>query len=201
MKILNNLIHPYRTFEKIRWRIAKKKLSFCGGKCTVKWDFVISHPENIRIGHNVHIGHHCEIHSFPSYNGEETGFKPELVIEDNVVIADYSYISCINKVIIGSGTLLGANTFITDNYHGSTSDEERKIPPDLRKLYSKGPVIIGKNVWTGRNVCIMPGIKIGDGAIIGANAVVTKDVPSGGVYGGIPAHNLKSMKSLENNNL
>ena len=56
-----------------------------------------------------------------------------------------------------------------------------------RKLYSKGPVIIGRNVWIGENVCILPNVSIGDGAIIGAGAVVTHNIPSYSISAGVPA--------------
>ena len=195
MSFFSYLIHPFRLCEKIRWLNTGKKLKSCGSGVNVKWCFNIQGPENITIGNNVHIGHHCDVNTYPKYNGKYTGYTPELLIEDNAVIADYSYISCVNKIVIGSGTLLGANTFITDNYHGKNTEDELNIPTDLRDLYSKGPVIIGKNVWTGRNVCIMPGVTIGDGAVIGANSVVTHDVPAGAVVGGVPAKIIKMISS------
>ena len=54
------------------------------------------------------------------------------------------------------------------------------------------PVLIGNDVWLGRRVLIMPGVHIGDGCIIGAGAVVTKDIPPYSVAGGVPAKVLKS---------
>jgi len=57
--------------------------------------------------------------------------------------------------------------------------------------YSPAPVIVGNDVWIGRCATIMDGIKIGDGAIIGANAVVTKDVPPYAIVGGVPARIIK----------
>ena len=55
------------------------------------------------------------------------------------------------------------------------------------KPYSKGGVIIGNGVWLGNNVCVMPGVRIGDGAVVGANSVVTHDVPPYTIVAGIPA--------------
>lgn len=60
--------------------------------------------------------------------------------------------------------------------------------------YSKSPVIIGNNVWIGDCAKILAGVKIGDGAIIGANAVVTHDVPEHTVVDGVPAKIIRIIK-------
>ena len=61
----------------------------------------------------------------------------------------------------------------------------------MSQLPFKGDTIIGNDVWIGRESVIMPGVKIGDGAIIGAYSVVTKDVPPYSVAGGNPAKFIK----------
>ena len=61
-------------------------------------------------------------------------------------------------------------------------------------LSQKGPVVIGNNVWLADKVSVMPGVTIGDGAIVAANAVVTKDVPPYALVAGIPAKVIKIMK-------
>ncbi|MBR3611436.1 MAG: hypothetical protein IKL57_08290 [Oscillospiraceae bacterium] len=63
------------------------------------------------------------------------------------------------------------------------------IPYDKR--FVEKPVVIGKYVWIGARSTILPGVKIGDGAVIGAASVVTKDVPNGAVVGGNPARIIK----------
>lgn len=63
--------------------------------------------------------------------------------------------------------------------------------PNVRPLYSKGPIVIGNNVWIGEKVAVLGGVKIGDGAIIGANAVVTHDVPPYSIAVGCPAKIIK----------
>ena len=65
--------------------------------------------------------------------------------------------------------------------------------PLERPLISKGAVVIENNVWVGEGVVIMPGITIGENSIIGANSVVTKDVPKNTVVGGVPAKILKQL--------
>jgi len=56
--------------------------------------------------------------------------------------------------------------------------------------YRAAPIVIGANVWIGRGAIVLPGVRIGDRAVIGANAVVTHDVPAGAVVGGVPAQPL-----------
>jgi virginiamycin A acetyltransferase len=72
-----------------------------------------------------------------------------------------------------------------------------KVTPNIEQLPFKGDTIIGNDVWIGQNTTIMPGIKIGDGAIIAANATVTKDVEAYSIVGGNPAKFIKKRFSDE----
>ncbi len=122
------------------------------------------------------------------------GLQPELIIGDNVSIGEYCHITCADRVVIGNGVLTGRFVLITDNGHGANLPEEMDIMPLKRKTCSKGPIVIGNNVWIGDKATILPNVKIGDCAIIGANSVVTKDVPAFAVVGGNPAKILKIIK-------
>ena len=93
--------------------------------------------------------------------------------------------------MIGNGVLTGRFVLITDNAHGGTAKEELVIAPASRTIVSKGEVVIGNNVWLGDKVTILPGIHIGDGAVIGANSVVTKNIPAYAVACGNPARIIK----------
>lgn len=66
-----------------------------------------------------------------------------------------------------------------------------KAAPTLQDLPLKGDTIVGNDVWIGQNVTILPGVQVGDGAIIAANAVVTRDVPAYHIAGGNPAKVIK----------
>ena len=94
-------------------------------------------------------------------------------------------------MIIGNNVLMGRKIFITDNNHGGSDRGNLDIPPSLRQLYSNGPVIIEDNVWIGEKVSILSNLHIGKGAIVAANAVVTKDVPPYAIVGGCPAKIIK----------
>ena len=68
---------------------------------------------------------------------------------------------------------------------------EACTPPHLDELPRKGDIVIGNDVWIGRNSVILPGVRIGDGAIIAAQSVVARDVPAYTVARGNPARHLK----------
>jgi lipopolysaccharide O-acetyltransferase len=90
---------------------------------------------------------------------------------------------------------------IADHNHGSYSGRNQSvpwIPPALRHLGGGGPVFIGENVWIGDNVTIIGPVKVGDGAVLGANAVVNRDVAPETIVGGIPARPLKQFASSSN---
>jgi acetyltransferase-like isoleucine patch superfamily enzyme len=72
------------------------------------------------------------------------------------------------------------------------------VETPIRKqgLYSK-PVRVGNNVWIGYGACILRGVTVGDGAVIGTNAVVTKDVPPNAIVGGVPAKVLRMREAPE----
>lgn len=169
-------------------------MNYAGEDNRIGVDFSVCGAEYISIYNHFRGGKHVIIDAIDSYNGSPTGYVPEIIIEENVTFTDNCYTSCINKIQIGSGTLLGPNTFICDNFHGNGSLDECDVIPSQRKLYRKGPVSIGRNVWIGRNVCVMPGLKVGDGVIIGANSVVTHDIPNRCVAAGIPAKVIKQIE-------
>lgn len=139
----------------------------------------------MQIGDNFSAGKGLTLQAWDSYAGER--FEPKLTIGNDVMLTDYVQISCANEITIGDHVLMGQSVYISDNSHGDANAAAINVPPLDRKLTSKGPVVIGNNVWIGRCVTILPGVTIGDNAIIGANSVVTKDVPANAVVAGVPA--------------
>lgn len=145
--------------------------------------------KNIFIGNNTSIGSHCILGCWIKFAGIK--YTPKIIIGNNTSIGEYSHITSIKGVIIGNGVLTGRYVYISDNNHGDCDYKTLLVRPSDRKLVSKGPVHIGNNVWIGDKVSILSGVNIGDGAVIAANAVVTKDVPAYSVVGGIPAKIIK----------
>lgn len=130
---------------------------------------------NITIGDYTHIQKNCILGCWISHG--KLNFNPSIIIGDNCNIGDYTQITSCNRVVIGNGVLTGRYVLISDNAHGGLSKEEASIRPSQRKLISKGEVVIGNNTWIGERAVILPGVHIGNNVIIGANSVVTKDVP------------------------
>jgi acetyltransferase-like isoleucine patch superfamily enzyme len=104
------------------------------------------------------------------------------------------HIGAINEIRIGDNVLIASKVFISDHSHGDTSTEHMNIAPLKRPVVSTGPIIINNNVWIGEGASILANITIGESAIVGTNAVVTKDVPPFAVVGGVPAKILKHNK-------
>lgn len=141
--------------------------------------------KHISIGDDTIIQRHAILGCWTRYHDQT--FSPSITIGDHCNIGEYCHITAINQIVIGNGLLTGRFVLISDNSHGGLSQAEAAIPPAARKLVSKGPVVIGDNVWIGDKVTILAGVHIGDNAIIAANAVVTEDVPANTLVAGVPA--------------
>ncbi len=86
-------------------------------------------------------------------------------------------------ITIGDDSLIGHNAVLATLNHG--------FAPEKRSDLIPAPIKIGKKVWLGANVTVLPGVTIGDNAIVAAGAVVTRDVPADTVVGGVPAKVIK----------
>lgn len=161
----------------------------CGKGLISEYRIFLRGEKYISMGKDVKLNHDVRIEAWDSYAGKK--HRPQIIIGDRVCINPYTHIGAINKIVIGSRTLIGAGVLITDHSHGRCTEEDLKKEPRKRALYSKGQVVIGENVWIGEHAAILPGVTIGNNAIIGANAVVTKDVPTNAVVGGNPARIIK----------
>lgn len=189
-------LFPYKSIEVMR------KLFYVFYTCWIRKNFkqmngIVKSPiflrggKYISIGQNTIIGRNVCLQCWDKYKNES--FYPELSIGHNSSIRDDGHITCCNKILIGNGVRIGPKVLITDNSHGASTRELLELNPIERPLFSKGPVIIEDNVWIGEKASVMPNVKIGKGAIVGANSVVTKDVSSYSIVGGNPARVLKQL--------
>ena len=148
--------------------------------------------DKISIGHNVGMGKYNWIEAINNYAGIE--MKARIVIGNNVSFSDFNHIGCTNYIEIGDNVLLGSRCYITDHNHGiymGDDESSPNVPPIERHLTSNRSVVIEDNVWIGDNVVVLPGVRIGYGAVIGANAVVSHDIPEKSIAVGVPARVIK----------
>jgi lipopolysaccharide O-acetyltransferase len=160
------------------------KLFFSRNARIVRMPVYIRGKKNILVGKAFTTGTSVRLDAFSKFD------KPIMIFGDYVQLNDGVHITAIEHVEIGSNTLIASRVFISDHNHGRYNLEDvnslPEIPPINRPLVSI-PVKIGCNVWIGEQVCILPGVTIGDGAIVGAGSVVTKDVPARSIVAGNPA--------------
>lgn len=109
---------------------------------------------------------------------------------DRLVIGKFCSIASGTKFIMGPANHR-ISSVTTYPFHVFGGVWQENTPEHLSQLPVKGDIIVGNDVWIGRESVIMPGVKIGDGAIVAAYSVVTKDVPPYGVVGGNPARLIK----------
>jgi acetyltransferase-like isoleucine patch superfamily enzyme len=192
--IINKLVNmvseiktKYENKELEKFKLIFKSI---GNNISIEYPYLISGSSNISIGDNFRALSNCRIQViFDKLINE----NPQIVIGNNVSFESNCHIGAINKIIIEDGVMIASNVYISDHSHGDTSKADLDVAPDKRRLFSKGPIIIHKNVFIGDSVCILPGVIIGENAIIGANSVVTKNVPANSVVAGVPAIILKQL--------
>lgn len=125
-------------------------------------------------------------------------------VGENCYIGDHTRIWSACRIEIGDRVLIAHNVNIFDNDTHPTDMFERRedaemiiwhgIRKDFPSLHS-APVKIGNDAWIGCNSIILKGVTIGDGAIVAAGSVVTKDVPANTTVGGNPARVLKTVET------
>ena len=151
----------------------------------IQYPIYIEGDKFIKIGNNCSFGKRLRLEAISKYLNNI--YTPEIFIGSNVDIGSDCHIGSINKIVIGDNVLIASKVFITDHSHGKNDLNDMTNSPRLRSLYSKGCVIIEKNVWIGESVSILPNVYIGENCIIGANSVVTKSFPANSIVAGNPA--------------
>lgn len=133
---------------------------------------------------------------------DPTGFERNNVLfnypefGDRLIIGKFCAIASGTKFIMGPANhrISSVTTYPFNVFGGAWAE---RTPPHLDQLPHKGDIVIGNDVWIGRESVILPGVTVGDGAIIAAYSIVAKDVEPYCVYGGNPARFLKKRFSEE----
>ena len=162
---------------------------------------------NLRLGNNVFIGDRVVIYQDEEGGSVEisdsvhlysdtyiqTGFGGSIRIGRNTIIQPRCQFSAyMSPIDIGSGVIIAPNCAFYPYDH--------EIEPDdlitKQSLKTKGGIIVDDHAWLGYGVIVLDGVRIGEGAVIGAGSVVTRDVPDGAIVAGVPARILKMRNDL-----
>ena len=137
----------------------------------------VSGTANIKLGKRCRLGMEVELRTVEAGHiqiGEDTR------LNRGCTLTSYA------QIRIDDFTIIGEFVSIRDANHGLKRGEPMRYQPHTCK-----PILVGRDVWIGRGSCILPGVTIGEGAVIGANSVVTRDVPDFAIAGGVPAKVIK----------
>ena len=137
----------------------------------------VSGTANIKLGKRCRLGMEVELRTVEAGHiqiGEDTR------LNKGCTLTSYA------QIRIDDFTIIGEFVSIRDANHGLKRGEPMRYQPHTCK-----PILVGRDVWIGRGSCILPGVTIGEGAVIGANSVVTRDVPDFAIAAGVPAKVIK----------
>ncbi len=188
MNIIGKLINRYKKYKLLKLICPKNKNIRVGKTASIYllWN---SRPEDISISDN------CIV------NGElMSGWNGKISLGEFSAIGKGSVIRSVERVVVGRCVAISTNVVIADNNSHPVNPADRlilqKTPPgsfERSWINSEhAPIIIGDNCWIGENSRICKGVTIGDGAIVAANAVVTKDVPANSIVAGNPGRIVKT---------
>ncbi|HBH23856.1 MAG TPA: hypothetical protein DDY13_10590 [Cytophagales bacterium] len=159
----------------IRYLKAKHTLGLCGGNIYIERNVrFLRFPRNIQIEKNVVIKEGVRICP--------CNIDAKIKIGKNTTIGYHTFIFGSHSIEIGDDCLIAPFVYIVDSNHQIKKGMKINEQPN-----ESAPILIGNDVWISSNVTILKGVKIGDGAVIGANSLVNQDIPEYAIFAGTPA--------------
>ena len=182
----------------LRKKLYPKLFKSVGGGVIFGKGIVLRHPGKIMLGERV------AIDDYSMLDGSGAGEKGitignDVIISRNCVIqgktasvkiGNKADIGCNTMISSGGGIEIGNHVLIAGNCYvggGRYLNDRLDIPMMEQGVYTQGPVVIGDDVWLGAGATVLDGVKIGKGSIVGAGALVTKDLPDYSIAVGVPA--------------
>lgn len=160
--------------------LLKRKFSSFGNKSLIGFPATLNHPDMIKVGKNVTIREHAWLNCVNKAQDKVT-----LEIKDGCYIGRFAHINAYKSVILEESVLVADRVFISDVNHQFS---DPYIPIIDQGVTTPLPITLKKGCWIGVGAVILPGVTVGENAIVAANAVVTKDVPKNKIARGIPAN-------------
>ena len=163
------------------------RLHALGSRSFLRRSLNVNNPRAVAIGSHVTIASQFVLADLRPNRGE----NPKIVIGDGCRILHRFQCNAAQSVRIGRNVLIASNVLITDSDHVV---EPGGVPVTKNRKFITRPVHINDNCWIGQNAVILKGVTIGRDSIVGANSVVTHDVPPCSVVAGNPARIIKRLK-------
>ena len=184
MSLHRILLYPFRYIKRIIFFIIlRMRLKSISLHSIIIYPFIINGGNNISIGKRSCISKYSWLAALPLTGAGQCLLK----IGDDCAIGHFNHIYCTKSIILENGVLTADKVYISDNLHGY-NDIHTYIKD--QPIVQNGEVVIGEGSWLGENVCVL-GSKIGKHCVIGANSVVTKNIPDYCVAVGAPAKIIK----------
>jgi acetyltransferase-like isoleucine patch superfamily enzyme len=181
----------------LRAKLYPRLLGACGRGVVFGANVTLRHPRKIRIGDDVAIDDNCVLDAKGRTNaGIRIGRRVflgrntivackdgDVVLEDGVNVSYHCAVFSGSTVRIGADTLLAAYCYLVGGGH----EFARVDVPVIEQARPSRGIDVGRGAWLGTRVTVLDGVRVGDGAIVGAHAVVNEDVPPFSVAAGVPA--------------
>jgi acetyltransferase-like isoleucine patch superfamily enzyme len=163
-----------------------------GDGSTIGQDPEVYSPERIHIGKGVRIGRRIRLQAITGHN--QQSFTSSITIGDGTSIENNCTLTANHSITLGRNVMVAGNVFISDHEH---QYQDPNQPIQAQDLTTNGKVTIGDGTHLGQNVCIFGNVTIGEHCVIGANSVVTKDIPAFSVAAGSPARVVRRYDAKE----
>jgi maltose O-acetyltransferase len=165
------------------WRLARGRLAArllrlrgarLGAKCVVGARCRVLRPRGLQAGARCTLEDDVFV--------KIAGGAGRVVLGEQVFLGRGCELDVLREVAVGDHTVIGPGVFVVDHDHGLRADLRIDEQP-----CAEAPVRIGRDVWVGARAVILAGVSVGDGAVVGAGAVVTRDVEPLAIVAGVPA--------------
>ena len=151
--------------------------------CSIDCSAVVRSPEHLALGAGVVIDHGALLHC----GGMEWAPGGHVEVGPGSYIGPNAVLFGAGGIRIGAHCLISPGVVITSHQHTFTD----RVLPMAKQPLDFGEVVLEDDVWIGSNATVLPGVRIGRGAIVGAGAVVVRDIPAGAVALGVPARRVR----------
>ena len=181
---------------KFRWRallsrLIALRLGQAGGRIYFGSDCLLQGAQYIRCRGNFIALDRNRIEAIDFHHGVQ--YQPSIAFGHGVTMEYGCHIGAVHRIEIHDHVLIASNVYISDHSHGEIRLADLQLPPNQRRVVSKGPVIIESHVWLGEGVAVLPGVRIGHHSVIGAHTVVTRDIPPYSVATGVPVRVIRTI--------